>query len=128
MGKKISPQCAAGDIVLLRGPIGAGKTTFAKGMLHFFGIPEDDVVSPSFVYVRFYEHGRIPVYHLDLYRMAGPSQALDIDYADIIRNKQALAIIEWPQRLSSDYLPEHYFEVQLDIVDLQTRTITVHRK
>jgi len=127
-GRKISAGFTAGDTVFLRGPIGAGKTTLAKGILHFWGISEDEVVSPSFVYARLYEQGRIPVFHLDLYRMDEASQVLDVDYVDIMRNDRALVVIEWPQRLSDAYLPEHYFEVQLEIVDLETRKISLKKK
>src|SRR4051794_10550420 len=72
LGSRLGAAFLGGEIVLLTGPLGAGKTVFAKGMAHGLGIDHDEVVSPTFTLVNFHA-GRLPFYHIDLYRLAeGP--------------------------------------------------------
>ena len=68
MGKRLGILLTAGDVIALTGELGSGKTTFTKGIASGLGITEDRVKSPSFVLIKEY-HGRIPLYHFDLYRL-----------------------------------------------------------
>jgi tRNA threonylcarbamoyladenosine biosynthesis protein TsaE len=110
LGEKIARLCRAGDLILLNGPLGAGKTVFAQGVGRALGI--SDVTSPTFVISRIHK-GSIPLIHVDVYRLleAGNAAAylddLDLDTA----REDGLTVIEWggaeSARLSDDRLEIH---------------------
>lgn len=128
IGKEIAGLLVPRATVLLRGPLGAGKTTLAKGIIGSYGVDPDEVNSPSFVYVREYETKDHTIYHIDLYRIDQGEYILDLDYLDILKDPRGIVIIEWPERIREDYLPDAYYDVQLEIVDLETRNIIVTKK
>ena len=94
-------------VVTLRGELGAGKTTLARAICRGYGV-SDEVTSPTFTVVHVYHGTRSPVYHLDLYRLAGPDDLANIGWDDIL-STEALVLIEWPERaaelLPSDHVP-----------------------
>ena len=93
-------------LVTIRGDLGAGKTTLAKAICRGLGV-QDEVTSPTYAIVHEYT-GRIPVHHLDLYRLAGPADLVNIGWDDIL-SSGGVAIVEWPERagalLPADHLP-----------------------
>ncbi|HVA56755.1 MAG TPA: tRNA (adenosine(37)-N6)-threonylcarbamoyltransferase complex ATPase subunit type 1 TsaE [Gemmatimonadaceae bacterium] len=97
-------------IVAIEGDLGAGKTTLARAICRGFGVTED-VTSPTFALVHRYESGRAPVYHLDLYRLAGPGDLTNLGWDDIM-NEPALVLVEWPER-AGDRLPAAALRVRL---------------
>jgi tRNA threonylcarbamoyladenosine biosynthesis protein TsaE len=116
-----------GDVVLLHGDLGAGKTTLAKGIASAMRV--DAVVSsPSFALVNEYEAGLLApvskVYHLDLYRLQGESDLEPIGYADLIEPVDAVTIIEWPER-AGKALPERFLLVALQYAGLDRRKIDI---
>jgi len=112
------------DVVVLKGDLGAGKTTFAKGILKAFGFNKDEVISSSFILMRMYQNKKISVYHADFYRLT-KSQILDMqDFWEILTDKTYLKIIEWADIIEGA-LPEDSIEVGFDYLDLNTREITV---
>ena len=77
IGRRLAARLGAGDVLALTGEIGAGKTTFVRGLADGLGVPAGSVASPSFVLVREYR-GRLPLYHADLFRLEGLPQAASV--------------------------------------------------
>ena len=106
----LATVAAPGDLVCLWGDLGAGKTVFAKGFGAGLGV-RDTILSPSFVLMG--EHaGRLPLFHIDLYRLATATEALDGGLLDD-RQATGVVLIEWPDRLG-DSLPEERLDVRID--------------
>ncbi|HMM80683.1 MAG TPA: tRNA (adenosine(37)-N6)-threonylcarbamoyltransferase complex ATPase subunit type 1 TsaE [Pyrinomonadaceae bacterium] len=102
LGKKVSSDLRVGDVVLLSGELGTGKTLFAKGILHGLGYDADEVTSPSFTLVNLYRTNGLDVYHIDLWRLDAMSNASDaVGLDEILEDPKAIAIIEWSDRLAS---------------------------
>lgn len=106
LGVRIGEALRGGEILLLSGALGAGKTVLVKGIAHALGVDEEDVTSPSFTLVNPYD-GRLRVYHIDLYRLdEGASAAHAVDLDEILTDENAVVIIEWAERLGHYPLPE----------------------
>ena len=99
--RALQPLLKRGDIICLYGDLGSGKTTFVQALGQVLGI-EEDIDSPSFVMLKEYHSGRLPLYHLDLYRIKEPSELLDLGLFDIIES--GVTAIEWPQ-IAEQLLP-----------------------
>ncbi len=99
LGAAIAPLLAAGEAVLLQGPLGMGKSTLARGLIRALTRPDEDVPSPTFTLVQFYE-STPPVAHFDLYRLTRPEEAFEIGLDEAL--DEGCAVIEWPERLGSD--------------------------
>jgi len=98
LGKKLSHKLNPQSIVLLQGPIGAGKTSFVQGFAKGLSISED-ITSPTFALSHHYHSGRIPLIHLDLYRLENISLAKEVFFSEeeeALQNK-AILVIEWPE-------------------------------
>ncbi len=98
LGKKLSNKLNPQSIVLLQGPIGAGKTSFVKGIAEGLSISED-ITSPTFALSHHYNSGRIPLIHLDLYRLENISIAKEVFFSEEEEaiQRQAIVVIEWPE-------------------------------
>ena len=104
-----------GDIILLDGDLGAGKTVFAKGLGQGLGI-EETISSPTFTIVQVYDTGRIPLYHFDVYRIAGIEEMDDIGYEDYFFG-DGVCLVEWAG-LVKEIIPEGCIKVTIE-KDLQ---------
>lgn len=112
-GHQLGARLEGGEILLLSGPLGAGKTMFVKGISAALGIPEEDVTSPSFTLVNPYT-GRLRLYHIDLYRLdEGASAAHAVDLDDLLVDEQAVIVIEWPERMGPYPLPSNVFQITI---------------
>ena len=102
LGKKISHQLNPQSIVLLQGPIGAGKTSFVQGIAQGLSISED-ITSPTFALSHHYNSGKIPLVHLDLYRLENFSSAQEVFFSEEEEaiQRQAILVIEWPELIES---------------------------
>ena len=98
LGKKLSDKLNPQSIVLLQGPIGAGKTSFVQGIAKGLSISED-ITSPTFALSHHYYSGRIPLIHLDLYRLENISLAKEVFFSEEEEaiQSQAILVIEWPE-------------------------------
>lgn len=94
LGADLAADLRAGDVVLITGDLGAGKTTFVRGACHALGVT-DRVTSPTFTIARRYETGRVPVSHLDLYRLAGAPEG-DPELLEEEIGPGRIAFVEWP--------------------------------
>ena len=81
IGRQLGESCNPGDIVLLHGDLGVGKTVFTKGFAEGLGVQEP-ISSPTFTIVQIYETGRLPLYHFDVYRIADVEEMEEIGYED----------------------------------------------
>jgi tRNA threonylcarbamoyladenosine biosynthesis protein TsaE len=112
VGVELGNALAAGSVILLTGELGSGKTTLVQGLAQGLGIV-DPIVSPTFTIINEYFSGRLPLYHLDLYRLdAAEVDELNLDtYWQGIETEPGIMAIEWAERLS--YLPPTYLRVEL---------------
>ena len=97
LGEKLSQKLNPQSIVLLKGPIGAGKTSFVQGIARGLSISED-ITSPTFALSHHYNSGKIPLIHLDLYRLEDSSSAKDVFFSEEEEalQSEAILVIEWP--------------------------------
>jgi len=112
LGVRLGKTLEAGNVILLQGDLGSGKTTLVQGIGAGLGIPEA-IDSPTFTLINEYLGGRLPLYHLDLYRLDGPEIAdLHLEnYWDAREVEPGIVAIEWSDRLSN--LPDSYLQVCL---------------
>ena len=98
LGEKLSQKLNPQSIVLLKGPVGAGKTSFVKGIARGLSISED-ITSPTFALSHHYSSGKIPLIHLDLYRLENISSAKEVFFSEEEEALQteAILVIEWPE-------------------------------
>lgn len=110
-GKQIGESVAPGSVLTLVGDLGVGKTVFTQGLAEGLGI-SDAVNSPTFTIVQIYEEGRIPLYHLDVYRIGDISEMDEIGYEDYFYG-DGVCLIEWAN-LIEELLPERYVEIRIE--------------
>lgn len=118
----LAAELAPGDVVLLHGELAAGKTTFVQAVTAALGSP-DPVTSPTFMLAQFYGGGRVPVLHVDTYRLTGVAEYRDLGLEEHL--PESVTLVEWGG-LVSDELPEHLdVTLELDPTDDRARTITL---
>ncbi|MBE7013219.1 MAG: tRNA (adenosine(37)-N6)-threonylcarbamoyltransferase complex ATPase subunit type 1 TsaE [Ruminococcaceae bacterium] len=108
-GKEFSKTLTKGDVVILNGDLGAGKTAFTAGVAAGLGIT-DYVSSPTFTIVNEYRNGKTPVFHFDLYRLTGEDDLYDIGVEEYLSN-DGICIFEWPEFAKS--LLDSYYTVEI---------------
>lgn len=111
LGEKIGREARPGELYTLTGDLGTGKTVFTQGVAAGLGIKEP-INSPTFTIVQIYEEGRIPLYHLDIYRIGDISEMEEIGYEDYFYG-DGLCIIEWAE-LIEELLPENRMQVTIE--------------
>jgi tRNA threonylcarbamoyladenosine biosynthesis protein TsaE len=122
---KLSARLQAGDVVLLQGNLGAGKTEFVKGMAEGFGVA-DPVTSPTFALLNIYQ-GRIPLYHFDLYRLHRVEELFEIGFDEFVGG-DGVALVEWPELFAAE-MPSDHLQVAISRGEgLTERTIAVEPK
>ena len=125
VGEALAGCLRDGDVVLLHGDLGAGKTTLAKGIASALGI-EDVVSSPSFSLVNEYDTGLAAavtrLYHLDLYRLQGEDDLASIGFEDFMAPADGISLVEWPERASTA-LPERFLLVEIETVGTGSRRL-----
>lgn len=110
LGTALSVLARPGDIVVLAGDLGAGKTAFVQGFGRGLGVVER-ITSPTFTIVHVYEGGRLPIHHLDVYRLNQLSEVLDLGLAEML-DEGGVVLIEWGDAITP-ILPHDYLEVRL---------------
>lgn len=115
IGEQIGGELRGGDIVLLHGGLGAGKTLMTKGIVHALGFDVDEVTSPSFALVNLYKTSQHNIYHIDLWRIdEGSDAAFAVGLDEILEDPRAVVIIEWAERLGSKRLSARVIDVMIE--------------
>jgi tRNA threonylcarbamoyladenosine biosynthesis protein TsaE len=113
LGFRLGQQLAGGEIILLNGALGAGKTVLVKGIATALELDEEEVTSPSFTLVNPHQ-GRLMLYHIDLYRLdEGATAAHAVDLDEILTDEKAVVIIEWAERLGRYPLPPNVWNISI---------------
>ena len=127
LGKQIGAQLGGGEVLLLDGPLGAGKTIFTKGLASGLDIDPEEVTSPSFTLVNPYS-GRLPLFHIDLYRLdEGAAAAHAVDLEELLADERAVIVIEWGERLGNYPLNAKPWRVRISGDGEAERTISISR-
>jgi len=114
LGVRLGRNLVGGEVLLLNGALGAGKTVLVKGVAHALGIDQEEVTSPSFTLVNPHQ-GRLLLFHIDLYRLdEGASAAHAVDLDEILTDERAVVIIEWAERLGRYPLPEKVWRILIE--------------
>jgi tRNA threonylcarbamoyladenosine biosynthesis protein TsaE len=123
LGRLLGEKIDRPMIIALTGDLGTGKTMLVKGIAQGLGVPtEYPVTSPSYTLVNEYK-GRFPLFHIDLYRLAGAEETYDLGFEEIISGNGVVAI-EWAQRLSNeDLTPDIRIDIQ--VIDENKRALTL---
>ena len=121
LGAALAGLVRAGDLVVLVGPLGAGKTALTQGLGEALGVREP-VTSPTFVISRVHRGGRLPLVHVDAYRLGGVADVDDLDLD--ASTEESVTVVEWGQGLVEQLADEH-LEVRLDRRDDDVRTVVL---
>lgn len=124
LGKKIAKKLRGGEVLALYGDLGAGKTTFVQGLAQGLRI-RGPIISPTFVIVRQYKAGVLTLYHVDLYRLKDFNEVREIGLEEILGNKKAVVVIEWPEKAEKILPKKRTTRIRFEIIDEKTRKITI---
>jgi len=122
IAKTFAQKLKGGDVVVLNGEMGAGKTAFTKGAALALDIFEL-VTSPTFTLINTYK-GKYDLHHFDMYRIKNVDEALETGILDCF-NKDSVCIIEWPEKIK-EILPKKYYRVDIEILSENQRGIVIH--
>jgi tRNA threonylcarbamoyladenosine biosynthesis protein TsaE len=126
LGEVLGSLLPGGMVVALTGELGTGKTVFAKGLARGLGVKDErEVTSPSFVLINEYQ-GRLPIYHLDLYRLPEAAEVEELGWTEFTGGP-GVTIVEWAER-AAELLPEDRIDLEIHWVDLEERAFRFHGK
>ncbi len=129
LGEKLGESLRGGEMILLSGGLGAGKTLLTKGVLYALEYDVDEVTSPSFTLVNLYKTEKFDVYHIDLWRIDENSDAaFAVGLNEIVEDETAVVIIEWAERLKNFSFPEDVYNVEIKGDGDDARQINISRK
>jgi tRNA threonylcarbamoyladenosine biosynthesis protein TsaE len=129
LGERFGETLQGGEIILLSGGLGAGKTLFTKGILNGLEFDIDEVTSPSFTLVNLYKTENFDVYHIDFYRLdENTNVAFAVGLNEILEDETAVVIIEWAERMKKISFPAKVFGVEIEGDGDEPRRIRIERK
>jgi tRNA threonylcarbamoyladenosine biosynthesis protein TsaE len=121
-GKRLGGKIALGGVIALMGELGCGKTLFTRGLCVGLGVPEKEVNSPTFAFVNEYQ-GRLPVCHVDLYRIDNIEDGIEIGMLDYLaRAEDSVIVLEWAEKVLS-LLPEDHLRIQFEVLSARKRRL-----
>lgn len=126
LGRRTARSLRGGELILLEGALGAGKTVFARGIAAGLGVRPEDVCSPSFALVQEYRAGRLPIFHVDLYRLDRPEELASIGFEEILA-AGGVVVVEWAEKLPP-YLRRGALVVRIHDLGEGSRRIDLARR
>ena len=131
LGKKIAAELKGGDVVLVYGELGAGKTTLTKGIAAGLGIKKN-IVSPTFTLMQVYKISNIkyPIsnfVHIDTYRLKNERQLIEVGAEDYIGDRETICVIEWPEKLSELIKDQKIIKIKVEIEKNNGRKTKIDR-
>jgi tRNA threonylcarbamoyladenosine biosynthesis protein TsaE len=123
LGRRFARDLCGGELVILEGELGAGKTVFARGIAAGLDVPADEVRSPTFGLIHEHAGGRLRLYHIDLYRLEGLAEIETLGLEELV-GKDAIVVVEWGERLP-EYYRQHAVRVRIRDLGEGSRRIEV---
>jgi tRNA threonylcarbamoyladenosine biosynthesis protein TsaE len=114
-----------GDCIALDGPLGAGKTQFVRGLAAGLGANPRAISSPTFVLLNIYKGGRLPIFHLDAYRVSGPADLESIGFTELLE-QNGVVVVEWASRVA-EILPTKRINVTIEVLGESDRRLMIER-
>ena len=121
LGERLAQLLLPGDVLLLWGDLGAGKSELTRGLAHNLGI-SGPVSSPSFTILNVYEDGRVPLYHFDWYRLQSAEELYEMGMEEYLGG-DGIAVVEWPGQCP-EAIPARHLALTITPVDEHTRDVT----
>jgi tRNA threonylcarbamoyladenosine biosynthesis protein TsaE len=128
IAKNLAAQVKPGAIICLYGDLGAGKTVFTKGFADHFKIPENEIKSPTYTFVRTYRKNGVSLYHFDFYRILEDDDMISHELETHFKDKKGYFIIEWPSRIAEILKNRKIIKVELIYIDSKNRQIKIHNE
>ena len=127
LAKKFAKLLSGGEVILLSGDLGAGKTTFTKFLLKALGV-KDEVTSPTFTIMREYNTKKFNIYHFDMYRLSSGAEAIEFGLEEYIYNgnNHSIVIIEWAENIK-DILKGKFIEINIKLIEDDKRSFEIKR-
>lgn len=122
LGRKIGLLLKAGDVIAMTGTLAAGKTTITKGIAESLGV-SDNITSPTFCLISEYDGSKMPLYHMDVYRLEGAEDFVNLGVEDMLYGN-GVCIIEWSEKVQSE-LPKKTIFMKITPSEDGTRTIEI---
>lgn len=122
LGQRLADQLRAGDVLLLEGELGAGKSELTRGIARGLGI-RGYVTSPSFTILQVHEGGRLPLYHFDWYRLSGAEELYELSMDEYLY-ADGVAVVEWPEK-AEEAIPENHLTIEIRASGESDRQLTL---
>lgn len=122
LAHKLGASFESGDVVVLKGDLGSGKTTFVRAIAGARGIDENLVRSPSYTFLHEYK-AKPPLFHFDLYRLENPDELYELGWDDYLE-REGVVLVEWGER-AAELLPLRYFLIEFEILNENERKIDI---
>jgi len=124
LGKRLGERLEAGSIIALIGELGCGKTLLTRGICSGLGVPTGYVSSPTFVFANEYP-GKLPVFHIDLYRLSEITEAFEIGILDYLAKAESgVVVVEWAEKISP-LLTNDYLQVEFHVLSAWRRQLVL---
>lgn len=121
VAQELAPLLKKGDVVLLNGTLGVGKTTFVRALIRYLLKSETEVPSPTYTLLQMYDTSQFTIYHFDFYRLKTPEEAYEVGIEDAFSD--GVSMIEWPDKISP-LIPQNHKTISFQLLDDGTRKIT----
>jgi tRNA threonylcarbamoyladenosine biosynthesis protein TsaE len=122
LAERFADQLKGNEVIALTGEMGAGKTQFVHGLARGLQVPDGSVASPTFVLIREY-HGRLTVYHSDLFRLEGISETVNVGLEEFY-DASGVTVIEWANKIPG-ILPDQFLEIRFEVIDAESRKLSL---